>query len=81
MSTVTKGFEYDGAIMITASHLPFNRNGLKFFVKEGGLEKRDIASILSIATQLDKVISTFDVFFFLSKEKKQLKPHYLFLGN
>ena len=28
----------DGAIMLTASHLPFNRNGLKFFTKESGLE-------------------------------------------
>lgn len=30
MSTVTDGFQCDGAIMLTASHLPFNRNGLKF---------------------------------------------------
>ncbi|MEN6340392.1 MAG: phosphomannomutase/phosphoglucomutase, partial [Clostridiaceae bacterium] len=28
MSTVTKGYEYDGAIMLTASHLPWNRNGI-----------------------------------------------------
>lgn len=46
MTTVTKGYEYDGAVMITASHLPFNRNGLKFFTKEGGLEKIDISNIL-----------------------------------
>ena len=49
MSTVTKGYEYDGAIMLTASHLPWNRNGLKFFTKNGGLEKSDIASILASA--------------------------------
>lgn len=48
MSTVTDGFMYDGAIMITASHLPFNRNGLKFFTRYGGLEKADIASIIEI---------------------------------
>ncbi|MFA0815243.1 MAG: phosphomannomutase/phosphoglucomutase [Anaerofustis sp.] len=36
----------DGAIMITASHLPFNRNGMKFFVKEGGLDKSEIKQIL-----------------------------------
>ncbi len=47
MSTVLKGFEFDGAIMITASHLPFNRNGLKFFTHDGGLESRDIKNILS----------------------------------
>ena len=36
MSTVLPGHGYDGAIMITASHLPFNRNGLKFFISDGG---------------------------------------------
>lgn len=49
MSTVTEGFEYDAAVMITASHLPFNRNGFKFFTRSGGLEKEDIAAILSLA--------------------------------
>jgi phosphomannomutase len=49
MSTVTPGFECDGAVMITASHLPSDRNGLKFFTKDGGLEKSDIADLLSIA--------------------------------
>lgn len=49
MTTVTPGFNCDGAVMITASHLPSNRNGLKFFTKDGGLEKQDIAEILSIA--------------------------------
>ncbi len=49
MSTVTKGYEYDGAIMLTASHLPWNRNGMKFFTKDGGLEKSDIAAILASA--------------------------------
>lgn len=39
----------DGAIMITASHLPFNRNGFKFFTKDGGLDKKDIAKILELA--------------------------------
>jgi len=43
------GYEYDGGIIITASHLPFNRNGFKFFTKEGGLEKDDIKVILQRA--------------------------------
>ena len=38
-----------GSIMITASHLPFNRNGLKFFFKNGGLEGSDVQEILSLA--------------------------------
>ena len=49
MSTITAGFECDGAIMLTASHLPFNRNGLKFFTAQGGLEKQDISDILALA--------------------------------
>ena len=49
MTTVTENHMYDGAIMLTASHLPFNRNGLKFFTLKGGLEKEDISAILNIA--------------------------------
>ena len=49
MSTVTPGYEYDGAIMLTASHLPWNRNGIKFFTRDGGLEKIEIAVILARA--------------------------------
>ncbi len=49
MSTVTQGYSYDGSVMITASHLPFNRNGFKFFTAQGGLESADIKQILSFA--------------------------------
>lgn len=49
MSTVTDGYNFDGAVMITASHLPFNRNGFKFFTANGGLESSDIKEILKIA--------------------------------
>jgi len=49
MSTITPGFTCDGAIMLTASHLPFNRNGLKFFTAQGGLQKKDITNILALA--------------------------------
>lgn len=49
MATVTEGYEFDGTVMITASHLPFNRNGFKFFTKDGGLESADIKKILAYA--------------------------------
>ncbi len=49
MATVTKGYEFDGTVMITASHLPFNRNGFKFFTPNGGLESADIKAILAYA--------------------------------
>ncbi|ELS05329.1 phosphomannomutase [Xenococcus sp. PCC 7305] len=58
MSTVTPGFNCDGAIMLTASHLPFNRNGFKFFTPQGGLGKPDIAAILELAEQNDFAIAT-----------------------
>ena len=51
MSTVTEGYSCDGAIMLTASHLPFNRNGLKFFTAQGGLNKPDITAILTLASE------------------------------
>lgn len=41
----------DCAVEITASHHPFNRNGLKFFTKDGGLESSDIGEILSYAQE------------------------------
>jgi len=49
MSTIFPKFHCDGAIMITASHLPSNRNGFKFFDKDGGLNKTDITQILRTA--------------------------------
>lgn len=49
MSTVTEGYAFDGSVMITASHLPFNRNGFKFFTCAGGLESADIKQILAFA--------------------------------
>jgi len=54
MSTVLPELNFDGAIMITASHLPFNRNGMKFFTKEGGLESKDIKVLLNKAILLEE---------------------------
>jgi len=55
MSTVMPFFEFDGAIMVTASHLPWNRNGIKFFTAQGGLEKEDIGLILKKASKVSFV--------------------------
>lgn len=55
-STLTKDEAFlcpvDGSIMITASHLPFNRNGFKFFTNAGGLGKPDIKDILERAANI-----------------------------
>ena len=52
MATVFPETKMDGTIMITASHLPFNRNGMKFFTKEGGVEHADIEAILKAAVRV-----------------------------
>lgn len=52
MSTITPGFEVDGAVMITASHHPWDKNGLKFFTSEGGLESKDVETLLRVARDL-----------------------------
>lgn len=49
MTTVDIGC--DAAVQLTASHHPFNRNGLKFFTKDGGLEGSDITEILNYANE------------------------------
>lgn len=65
MTIVFPETAFDGSIMITASHLPFNRNGLKFFDKDGGLESTDIKEILTVAqdctvAECEKEAESFD---------------------
>lgn len=55
MATSMDLFDYDGAIMVTASHLPYNRNGFKFFTEDGGLNKEDISWILNHAAKINFV--------------------------
>ncbi len=55
MTTVTGDSPFDGAVMVTASHLPFNRNGYKFFTAAGGAEKEDIKAILAYAEGTDSL--------------------------
>ena len=52
MSILFDETKADGAIMITASHLPYNRNGMKFFTKEGGVEKGEVREILKGALRI-----------------------------
>lgn len=53
MGTVFPEAAFDGSIMITASHLPKNRNGMKFFTRDGGLEKEDIRALLELAEKME----------------------------
>jgi len=54
MSIVFAQTHFDGSIMLTASHLPFNRNGLKFFDSDGGLEHNDITDILQKTCSIEE---------------------------
>ena len=56
MTAVTRNC--DGAIQITASHHPFDRNGLKFFTRDGGLSGDELKSILQFAE--NEIIETAD---------------------
>ncbi len=53
MATVFPEFRADGSVMVTASHLPFNKNGLKFFSASGGLDKEDISAIIETAENIE----------------------------
>ena len=60
MATIFEDTAADGSIMITASHLPYNRNGLKFFTASGGAEKADIQKILTYASEAAEAHGTLD---------------------
>ncbi len=51
MTTVMARTACQGAVMVTASHHPWTRNGLKFFTAQGGLSSGDIRWILTRAAQ------------------------------
>lgn len=51
MGTVFEETGFDGSIMLTASHLPKERNGMKFFTPDGGLDKGDITALLTLAEE------------------------------
>ena len=53
MTTIDLGA--DAAIEITASHHPFDRNGIKIFLPTGGLEGSDVSEILTLASDEIKV--------------------------
>ena len=53
MSTIIDGYKMNGAIMLTASHMPMQYNGMKFFIRDGGLEKEDLKEVLVLATEID----------------------------
>lgn len=55
MFMTTKLAGCDGAVQITASHHPWDRNGLKFFTGDGGLSGEEISKILEVAEKYEAV--------------------------
>ena len=53
MTTIDENLGVEGGVMLTASHLPFNRNGMKFFTEKGGFDKGNVTDLLQIAAQED----------------------------
>ncbi len=63
MAILTEGFAPDGSIMVTASHHPWQMNGLKFFTREAGVSHEELDEILHIAENLSTAagIATGDI--------------------
>jgi phosphomannomutase len=51
LACIHPGHAFDAGVMVTASHLPWNRNGFKFFTADGGFEKGDVTALLKAATE------------------------------
>lgn len=49
MFMTTIDLSVDGSVQITASHHPFDRNGLKFFTSKSGLDSKDISALIELA--------------------------------
>lgn len=45
-------FNCQASVMVTASHMPYDKNGLKFFTEDGGISGDDLNEILTIAQDL-----------------------------
>lgn len=52
MFMTTVDFDCRAAVQITASHHPFDRNGLKFFTVRGGVDSGDLDEIIANAASL-----------------------------
>lgn len=51
-ATILDEASFDGAIMLTASHLPYQRNGMKFFTVGGALSAKELDGILRRAYEI-----------------------------
>ena len=68
MTTIFDEYKVDGAVMITASHLPSYYNGLKFFSLRGGLEKEEVVELLELSKNNPEFIEVKDKGIEIGKE-------------
>ncbi len=68
MTTIFDEYKADGAVMITASHLPSYYNGLKFFSLRGGLEKEEVVELLELSKNNPEFIEVKDKGIEIGKE-------------
>jgi phosphomannomutase len=64
------------AIMVTGSHIPFDRNGLKFYTPDGEITKQDEHDIISSVAAVPKTLDTTDLFLNITAVK-EYKQRYL----
>jgi len=57
MTTIHESLDVEGGVMLTASHLPFNRNGMKFFTEKGGFDKGNVSDLLQIASREEFIVA------------------------
>lgn len=53
MYSAIENLKCTASIEITASHLPYDQNGLKFFTKDGGFEAEDIRRMIEIGEVME----------------------------
>lgn len=77
MFMITISEDCTASIQITASHHPYDKNGLKFFTKDGGFNGNDIIKILEFAESIKidnyQSISTVEKFDYMSKYADMLR--------
>jgi len=73
MTTIDEKTLADGAIMVTASHQPPEKNGFKFMTEDGGITGDEVTELLKIASAAEVPIRLVTPVDFLSIYKKSLR--------
>ena len=75
MTTVAPETHSNGAIMITASHYPSDKNGFKFILREGHLSEEDVSELIDRAIRAeipDRLVKKIDFLSIYTERLKQI---------